>query len=179
MEPFIGQISLFGFNFAPRGWAFCHGQLLAIAQNTALFSLLGTQYGGNGTTTFGLPDLRGRVPLGFGPGPGLTPRTIGEIGGIESVTLISSQIPAHNHPIYVSGDAGTTDSANGNFLANGAVTIARGNTIPANLYGATSSAQLNPNSVGMTGGNIAHQNMQPYLVMNYCIAIQGVFPSRN
>lgn len=179
MEPFIGQIQLFGFNFAPRGWAYCHGQILSIAQNSALFSLLGTMYGGNGQTTFALPDLRGRVAIGHGQSPGFSTYTLGEQGGAESVTLLPNQMPSHSHPIHVFNGIGTTDVANGNYLANGAVTIARGNTVPANLYSTSQGGQLNQAAVGVQGGNLAHENRQPYLVMNYCIALVGIFPNRN
>lgn len=179
MEPYLGQIQLFGFNFPPRGWAFCHGQLLSITQNSALFALLGTTYGGDGVTTFGLPDLRGRVAIGHGQGPGLSIYDLGQQGGTESVTLLSNQMPAHTHQLMVSNAAGTTDVANGNYLANGAVTIARGNTVPANLYSTSQGGQLNQAAVGVQGGNLPHENRQPYLAMNYCIAVQGIFPPRN
>lgn len=178
-EPFIGQIQLFGFNYAPRGWAFCHGQILAINQYTALFSLLGTMYGGNGQSTFALPDLRGRVAIGFGQGPSLSQRTLGEFAGAENVTLSPHQMPVHTHQLMISNGTGTTDTANGNFLANGAVTIARGNIVPANIYGTGQNGQLNSNAVSSQGGSQPHNNMQPYLTLNYCIALQGVFPSRN
>lgn len=180
MEPFLGQIQLFGFNFAPRGWAFCHGQILSIAQNTALFSLLGTTYGGNGQTTFALPDLRGRVAIGQGHGPGLSPYDIGQMAGAENVTLITTQMPAHTHTLKVSNTTGTTDVASGNYLANAAVTIARGNTVPTNLnYSTDGNASLNQAAVSPQGGSQPHENIQPYLAMNYCIALQGIFPSRN
>ncbi|WP_205601703.1 phage tail protein [Sphingobacterium sp. xlx-130] len=179
MEPFIGQIQLFGFNFAPRGWAQCNGQILSIAQNTALFSLIGTYYGGNGQTTFALPDLRGRVAIGQGQGPGLSPYTMGEMAGFEHVTLLSTQMPMHTHPLMVSNATGTTDVANGNYLANGAVTIARGNTVSANVYGTSPGGQLNPATVSIQGGSQPHENRSPYLTLNYCIALVGIFPSRN
>ena len=167
-EPFIGQIQSFGFNFAPRNWAMCNGQLLSIAQNTALFSLLGTTYGGNGQTTFALPDLRGRTSLHQGQGPGLTNRTIGEVSGSETVTLIITEMPMHNH--LVNASAGT-----------------KLNAIPAsnNLGGATIytnaalDSVMDPVMITPTGGSQPHQNMQPYLVINWCIALQGIFPSRN
>ncbi|MCY4780334.1 tail fiber protein [Sphingobacterium sp. UT-1RO-CII-1] len=179
MEPFIGQIQLFGFNYAPRGWAFCHGQLLSINSNPVLFALLGTTYGGNGQSTFGLPDLRGRVAIGHGQSPGFSTYTLGEQGGAESVTLLPNQMPAHTHQLMVSNAAGTTDVANGNYLANGAVTIARGNTVPANLYSTSQGGQLNQAAVGVQGAGLPHENRQPYLVMNYCIALVGEYPSRN
>lgn len=179
MEPFLGQIVLFAGNFAPKGWAFCHGQIMSISTYTALFSILSTTYGGNGQSTFALPNLAGRVAVGEGHGPGLTKRVIGEMEGEEFVTLNVNQLPAHNHRIVASNAAGTTDVANDNFLANGAVTIARGNTIPASLYGTSSATNLNINAVSPQGQNHPHENMQPFLVLNYIIALDGVFPSRN
>lgn len=174
MEPFIGMIQIFGFNFAPRGWAFCQGQLLPIAQNTALFSLLGTMYGGNGQTTFGLPDLRGRVPMGFGQGQGLSPRNIGELSGTETVTLNTTQMPAHNHAMMASGDGQSIGNAGGNSLGS----VGRG--AGANIYAPGATNQVNMGSpTSMTGGSQPHNNLQPYLVMNYCIALEGIFPSRN
>lgn len=167
-SPFLGQISLFGFNFAPRGWAFCQGQILSIAQNTALFSLLGTMYGGNGQTTFGLPDLRGRVPVGQGQGPGLPSVTIGEVSGEVAHTLITTEIPAHNHALNAFSTTGTeTVPANG---------------VPANTQGsvnATANTAFAAPTVGITGGSQPHNNMQPYLGLNFSIAIEGIFPSRN
>lgn len=179
MEPYLGQIQLFGFSHPPLGWAACNGQIMSIAQYTALFSLLGTYYGGDGVTTFGLPDLRGRVAIGQGQGPGLQPYTIGEKSGSEFVTLLSTQMPMHNHQLMVSNATGTTDMATGNYLANGAVTIARGNTVPANLYATGQNAQLNPNAVSIQGGNQPHENRAPFLTLNYCIAVVGIYPSRN
>jgi len=158
MEPFIGQVMLFAGTFAPQGWARCEGQIMSIAQNSALYSILGTTYGGNGTTTFALPDLRGRVPLGQGTGPGLSSYSTGETGGAETCTLIYNQIPAHVHEVAVgpaSGDAG---------VANVAGT--------ASAVGGTS--RTNP-----SGGNQPHENRQPYIAMNYIIAIQGIYPSRS
>jgi microcystin-dependent protein len=169
-EPFIGQIQAFGFNFAPRGWATCDGQIISIAQNTALFSLLGTTYGGNGQTTFALPDLRGRVSLHQGSGPGLSSYVMGQSSGTENVTLISTQMPAHNHLVTANGTAGSKleDVPSGNFLG------------PAEAYSTTTTgATLNPQSLGIAGGNQPHPNMQPYLTINWCIALQGIFPSRN
>lgn len=179
MEPYLGQIQLFGFNFAPKGWASCEGQIMSIAQNTALFSLLGTQYGGNGQTTFALPDLRGRVAIGQGQGPGLKPYTIGELGGVESVTLTTQQIPAHNHIINVSNAEGTSNTASNNYLATGTTVIERGTKVPANIYGTAAGGTLNAAAVGMQGGNQAHPNIQPYLALYYCIALVGIYPSRN
>jgi microcystin-dependent protein len=167
-EPFIAEIVMFGGNFAPRGWAFCNGQILSIAQNTALFSLLGTTYGGNGQTTFGLPDLRSRVPMHAGQGPGLSSRTLGEVGGAESVTLIQNQMPQHGHPVAATSGDPTTSKP------GGAVPSAGG------AYAATSDGTvMNAAMVGATGGNQPHNNVPPYAVVNFIIAIQGIFPSRN
>jgi microcystin-dependent protein len=170
VEPYIGQISMAGFNFAPRGWALCNGQILSIAQNTALFSLLGTTFGGNGQTTFALPDLRGRVPIHQGQGPGLTPRTMGEVSGSENVTLISQEMPMHNHLVNVTTQDSTAKNPNGGFLGGTASPI----------YSPTANgATLNPQAVGLAGGNQPHNNMQPYLVISFMIALEGIFPSRN
>jgi len=172
-QPFIGQIITAGFNFAPRGYATCDGQILSIAQNTALFSLLGTTYGGNGTSTFALPDLRGRVPIHQGQGPGLTPRTMGELSGSENVTLISSQMPAHNHTVGALSTNGNLKSPTNNIPAN-----VQGTS--TNIYSASNAdTTMNPQMLGITGGSQPHNNMQPYLVINFCIALVGIFPSRN
>ncbi len=172
-EPFIGQIIQAGFNFAPRGYATCDGQILSIAQNTALFSLLGTTFGGDGRVTFGLPDLRGRVPLHQGQGPGLTPRVMGEMSGEENHTLISTEMPMHNHLMNAQSANGAVKSPSNNYLAS----VQGTNT---NIYATTSSgATMNPQSISLAGGNQPHNNMQPYLVINFCIALQGIFPSRN
>lgn len=168
-EPYIGEIRIFPYSFAPRGWAFCQGQILSIAQNTALFSLLGITYGGNGQTTFALPDLRGRVPMGSGQGPGLTNRTRGEMAGVESVTLLQNQMPAHSHAVACSSDDGNGGSPPGNYPASS------GNPIYSNAANST----MNPGMIGAAGGSQPHNNMQPYLVLNYCIALEGIFPSRN
>jgi microcystin-dependent protein len=169
-EPFLGEIRLFPYNFAPRGWAFCQGQILSIAQNTALFSLLGTTYGGNGVTTFALPDLRGRVAVSQGQGPGLSPYSLGEQGGVESVTLIATQMPQHNHLISVNNAGSSTGRPSGNYPGQ-----TSGNTYAPSSDGSTFA----PQAVGMAGGNQPHTNIQPYLALNYCIALEGIFPSRN
>jgi microcystin-dependent protein len=166
--PFIGQISMFAFNFPPRSWAQCNGQLLAIAQNQALFSLLGTTYGGNGTTTFALPDLRGRTPLHWGQGPGLSNRTLGQNGGEENHTLITTEMPAHNHLMNANSGSPTASSPSGNFAAQ--------NT---SAYSTTSNATMNSADIGNMGGSQPHPNQSPYLVINICIALAGIFPSRN
>lgn len=185
MEPFIGQIQLFGFSFAPVGWALCNGQLLPISQNTALFSLLGTMYGGDGVSTFGLPNLVGRVPIHFGNSLGFGYFTQGQIGGEISHTLITTEMPAHNHVVnsvlkVSSSDAGIHTPADTNSIA--AAMDINGDT--ANSFIASApNTQLNNGSIvssaGITGGSQPHNNMQPYLVVNYCIALQGIFPSRN
>jgi microcystin-dependent protein len=173
--PFLGEIRLFGCNFAPRGWQVCDGRLMAIAENDALYALLGTTYGGDGVTTFGLPDLRGRLPLGQGQGAGLTPRIIGELSGVESVTLTTQQIPSHNHAVIANASAATTGTV-GTGVIPGAV--AGQTNYATSLVGATpftASAQ----SVGIAGGSQPHDNCMPSLVLNYCIAVEGIFPSRN
>lgn len=176
MEPFLGQIQPFGFNFAPRGWSFCAGQVLAIAQNSALFSLLGTAYGGNGQTTFGLPDLRARAAVGFGNNvPGLTPFAIGEKGGSQTHTMSSAEMPSHSHTLSASDEPGTntTPQAN-NYLASvvgtskgGLYSASAGNTIPLG----------NPTSTA--GNSQAFSILNPFQAINFSIALQGVFPSRN
>jgi microcystin-dependent protein len=175
MEPFLGMIIVFPYNFPPRGWAFCQGQVLLIAQNTALFSLIGTTYGGDGQTTFALPDLRGRTVLSGGQGPGLSTYTLGQHSGQETVTLTLNQIPSHSHTGNVKVGSGLANSATGagnNFAANtGGTSIynsgAAGDNMAANVI------------TNITGGSQAHNNMIPYLVLNYCIAMEGIYPSRN
>jgi len=170
MNPFLGEIREFGFNFAPVGWAMCNGQLLSISQNTALFSLLGTQYGGNGTTNFALPNLQGRVPMGQGQGPGLSSRVIGEVDGTETVTLLVTEIPSHSHlPQCNSGD-GNAYGPGGNFWSQDAAGNAE--------YASTGATPMNGAALLPTGGGQPHSNMQPYLALNFCIAMQGIFPSR-
>lgn len=165
-EPFLGQLMLFGGNFAPRGWALCNGQILAINQNTALFSLLGTTYGGNGQTTFALPDLRGRAPLHAGQGPGLSPYALGQVGGTENVTLLATEMPAHTHAQPATAADETTNRPNAAVPARGGVYA---NSPDGSNLAATTSA----------GGSQPHTNIQPYVTLNYCIALEGIFPSRN
>lgn len=173
-EPFIGQIMMFGGNFAPRGWAFCNGQLLSIAQNTALFSILGTTYGGDGQTTFALPDLRGRVPMQWGNGPGLTPRTLGESSGAENVTLLTTQMPAHNHSAQaVEGPANIEGP-------QGALWATAEPTGTVSTYSTSNpNATMSPTAIGQAGGNQPHNNMQPYLCVSFIIALEGIYPSRS
>jgi microcystin-dependent protein len=175
MDPFLGMITIFGFNFAPRGWAFCAGQILSIQQNTALFALLGTTYGGNGQTTFGLPDLRSRVAIGMGQGPGFSNYVIGQTGGTENVTLLSQQMPAHTHTMMGSADAQTVGNVSGSSLGSAARGASSGT-----IYAPGTTNQVPMGSATTpAGGNQPHPNMQPYLTVNYCIALEGIFPSRN
>jgi microcystin-dependent protein len=166
-QPFLGQIMLFAGNFAPLGWALCNGQLMSIQQNTALFSILGTTYGGNGTTTFGLPDFRGRVPLHWGQGLGLANYAIGQMAGSENTTLLQTNLPSHTHPISASTLPANGDNPNGAVLASG----------PSYIQPAEANTALAPS--GATGGNQPFNNIQPYLALTFVIALQGVFPSRN
>lgn len=172
MDPFVAEIRIFPFNFAPRGWAWCDGQLLPLSQNTALFSLLGTTYGGNGKSNFALPDLQGRAPMFWGQGPGLSLRDLGETGGSETVSLLESEIPAHSHALMslpVPGDAQTPN----------ATSIAR--VVGATPYLPPAGAPLismSDNALAPTGGDQPHNNLQPYLTLYFCIAMQGVFPPR-
>lgn len=170
-NPFVGQIDIVPYNFAPFGWALCQGQLLPIAQNTALFSLLGTQYGGDGMTTFALPDFRGRMAIGQGQGPGLEPYIIGETGGEESVTLTLSQLPVHSHAAMGSSTSATTLGPTGSEWA----------TTTTYLYSSTATTlvPMNNGAIGAMGGGQPHENRPPYLVMTFIIALQGIYPARN
>jgi microcystin-dependent protein len=178
-EPFIGQIQPFGFNFAPRGWALCDGQILPISQNTALFSLLGTTYGGNGQTNFALPDLRGRMMVHQGSGPGLPPVVMGEVAGSPQQTLLISNMPAHNHMLNASTTAadGSTPANTFLALANGADNL--GNPVTVQIYGPAANTTMNPMAIGISGGSVPFSIMPPYLVISICIALNGIFPSRN
>jgi microcystin-dependent protein len=172
MEGVIATIMMFAGNFAPKNWAFCQGQILSIAQNTALFSLLGTTYGGNGTTTFALPDLRGRVPVGTGQGPGLSNYALGQMSGAESVTMSVNQMPAHQHgvtPPAKNGGGDDTNPGGTKFMA----------TASTDLYANASNVTMGAYSTGVAGGNQPLPIVQPYLGMNYVICLYGVYPSRN
>lgn len=173
-EPFIGQIIIAGFNFAPRGYATCDGQILSIAQNAALFSLLGTTFGGNGQTTFALPDLRGRVAINQGQGPGLSTYVIGQQGGTESVTILSSQMPAHTHTLNANAGSGNTATP-----GSGTVLAASSTRGTNNYSSAGANTALAPTSVSAAGNSQPVSVIQPYLAVNYSIALQGIFPSRN
>ena len=180
MEGTIAEIRMFAGTFAPRNWAFCNGQIMSIVQNTALFSLIGTTYGGNGQTTFALPDLRSRVPRGTGQGPGLTNVNLGEVSGTETVTLLTTQMPAHTHSatVAVNQNPGTSANPVGNFLAGGVDATA--NPIPT-YAAAAAGGNLNASSVniGIAGNSQPVPHLNPYLGMNYIICLFGIFPSRN
>ena len=180
MDEFIGIIKIFGGNFAPRGWALCNGQLLSISQYTALFSILGTTYGGDGRTTFALPDLRGRVAVGEGTGPGLPAVDLGELAGEPTHTLIQNEIPAHAHGAVVSSaDAAQSAATAGSTIATPGSSSGRSFTPTLGFNTSTPNTVLNPGSITPTGGSQPHNNMQPYLGVNYIICLDGVFPSRN
>jgi len=169
-DQFVAEIRIFPFNFPPTGWAFCDGQIMPLSQNTALFSLLGTTYGGDGKSTFALPDLQGNAPMQPGQGQGLSLRDLGELGGVESVTLLVSEIPVHNHIINVSGASATDDTPTGERFAVGS---------QVGMYGPfAANATLAFQALPPSGGGLPHNNMQPYLTLNFCIALQGIFPAR-
>lgn len=175
-EPYIGEIQLFGFNFNPRDWAFCNGAILPIQQNTALFSLLGTQYGGNGSTNFALPNLNARVACGAGNGAGLSPRDVGETFGVGSVQLIQPEMPAHAHGANAYSQT-AVGSGTGTPVNGGGLSFLATNT-GARTYNATPNTTLAPTMAQPAGNSQPHENRQPYLAMNFCIALQGVFPAR-
>ncbi len=162
----------FGFNFAPRGWMLCDGRILPISQYTALFSLLGTTYGGNGTSTFGLPNLQGRVPMHPGHGPGLSTYVLGEISGSETVTVLSSEMPIHTHSVQAA-TGGTAEAVPGSATWLGV-------SAPARAYvNADPTVQMSTKAIAVSGGSQSHENMQPFLTINFCIAYEGIYPSRN
>lgn len=174
-DPFVAEIRIFPFNFAPKGWAWCDGQLLPLSQNTALFSLLGTTYGGNGKSNFALPDLQGRAPMHPGQGPGLSLHDLGETGGSETVSLLESEIPAHIHTVNIDVDNGFAESAT--IAPSG--TQALGLTSSRFIYSAPPvQGFMAPESLAPAGGDQPHNNLQPYLTFYFCIALQGVFPPR-
>jgi microcystin-dependent protein len=173
-DQFVGEIRTFGFNFAPSGWALCNGQLLPISQNTALFSLLGTIYGGDGKSTFALPNLQGRAPMFWGQGPGLSQHDEGESAGEPFVTLLDSEMPAHQHSLNANSAAGDLPTP------GPAISLARSTPfIYKTPAGAAAPLPLSPSAVGVTGGSQPHNNMMPFLTVNLCIALQGIFPPRS
>jgi len=169
VEQFIGEIRLFPYSFAPRGWALCDGRSLRIAQHTALFSLLGTSYGGDGRVTFALPDLRGRVAVSSGQGPGLGPYFVGESGGFERVSLSDAQMPSHAHEVPVDSASGDSDTPDARFLG-------RAPGVPT-YSGTTNGTSLHHAAISRSGGGQPHENRPPHLVLSYCIALEGIFPS--
>jgi len=172
-DPFVAEIRIFPFTFAPKGWAFCNGQLIPISQNTALFALLGTTYGGDGKSTFALPDLQGSAAMHPGQGSGLSLRDLGEIGGVDNVTLVESEIPVHTHTLMASGeDANDDDPKNASWATSVGVAMYQ----PAS---AGNLVNMAPQALTPAGGSLPHNNMQPYLTLNFCIALQGVFPPRH
>jgi microcystin-dependent protein len=169
-DPFVAEIRIFPFNFAPKGWAWCDGQLLPLSQNTALFSLVGTTYGGNGKSNFALPDLQGRAPMHPGQGPGLSLHDLGETGGSDTVSLLESEIPLHTHQISAADMVADVPSPAGMMFAS----PPSGN----NFAGLANTVQMSANMLAPAGGDQPHNNMQPYLTFYFCIALQGVFPPR-
>lgn len=169
MDPFVAEIRVFPFNFAPKGWAFCDGQILPLSQNTALFSLLGTTYGGDGKSNFALPNMQGNCSMHPGQGPGLSLHDLGETGGSETVSLLESEIPSHNHTMFANSTPATKSTAAGCSLARSAV---------GSLYDAAGGKQLSDFCIAPAGGDQPHNNMMPYLTLNWCIALQGVYPPR-
>lgn len=179
-DQFVAEIRIFPFNFPPTGWAFCNGQLMPISQNTALFSLLGTTYGGDGKSTFALPDLQGNVPMQPGQGQGLSLRDLGEMSGAESITLLTSEIPIHTHTMQVSSQDATTASPTGAYPAKGLWDAGTGGGLAGTFVPTNAGSQqlMNPQQLSPAGGGLPHNNMQPYLTLNFCIALQGIFPQR-
>lgn len=176
-NPFVAEIRILPFNFAPKGWAFCDGQLLPLSQNTALFSLLGTTYGGDGRATFALPNLQGCAPMHPGQGPGLSLHDLGETGGTTSVTLLQAELPVHNHAVNCLDSARTKGQVGVPVMA---ILAKAGTTVAAYTSGINSgNAQLNPNTLSIVGSSYPHNNLMPYLTLNFCIALQGVFPPRS
>jgi len=178
--PYLGEMRLFAGNFAPRGWAFCNGQSLSISQNDALFALIGTIYGGDGQNTFNVPDLRGRVPLNQGQGPGLSTYTIGQVAGVETVTLSTAQMPAHSHALNATTATGSVTTPGSSVML--ATPVEAG--VKTSLYvvpgtSAVNQAPMAPQSIGPVGGGQPHENMMPFQSINYIIALEGIFPSRN
>ena len=179
-DQFLAEIRIFAGNFAPLGWAFCNGQLLPISQNPALFSLLGTFYGGDGKSTFGLPNLQGSVPLGAGQGVGLTDYVVGETGGSDNVTLLSTEMPSHSHGLVGATGSATSDSPANRVYAKGNALV-QGTTDSVFVYSTTTTGltALSPTSMGTAGGNQPHNNLMPYQALNFIISLTGIFPARS
>lgn len=175
-DQYIGEIRIFAGDFAPAGWALCNGQLLPISQNAALFSILGVSFGGNGQTTFALPDLRSRVPVHQGQGLNLSPYSVGQQVGAEQIALLPNQMPAHTHTVSASGSNGSVPTASGNFPATAAPS--RGQSGAPDIYGTTASATMNPAMIASAGNGLPHANIQPSLCLTFIIALQGIYPSR-
>ena len=173
-DPFVAEIRIVPYNFAPTGWAFCNGQILPISQNTALFSLLGTTYGGNGQSTFALPNFQGSAPIHWGSGPGLTSRNLGEVGGQANVTLLTSELPAHTHSAQADATAGGVASPAGATWGK-----APGRTPPPAYSNAAPDVSMSPLALAVSGQSFPHNNLSPYLVLNFIIALQGIFPPRS
>lgn len=174
-DQFVAEIRIFPFNFPPKGWAFCDGQILPISQNTALFSLLGTTYGGDGKSNFALPNLQGCAPMQAGQGPGLSLRDLGETGGEQTVTLLQTEMPAHSHTVQcLSAGEGDNSPQNADWAGGG-----RGAPPMYTPLIQAQTVQMNPFAMSVTGGNLPHNNMPPYLCLNFCIALQGIFPARS
>ena len=172
MDPFVAEIRIFPFNFAPKGWAFCDGQILPLSQNTALFSLLGTTYGGDGKSNFALPNMQGNAPMHPGQGPGLSLHDLGETGGSDTVSLLESEIPSHSHAVMAAVNPSTARLPAPN------VSIARSAGVSAYQTNTTQLVNMADNAIAPAGGDQPHNNMQPYLTLNFCIALQGVYPPR-
>jgi microcystin-dependent protein len=178
-DPFVAEIRIFGFNFAPTGWAMCNGQILPISQNTALFSLLGTFYGGDGKSNFALPNLQGSAAMHTGQGPGLSQRFLGEMSGSQAVTLVAADMPAHTHSFNAVNSNAAVQNPQGAALAKGRYASGTQNGAVAFYQTAAPNVTMAPNSVAVAGGSLPHNNLQPYLTLNFCIALQGVYPPRN
>jgi microcystin-dependent protein len=175
-EPFMGQIISVGFNFAPLNWALCNGQLMSISQNDALFTLLGTTYGGDGQSTFGLPNLQGRVPINQGQGPGLNSYALGQMAGTETVTLLPNQLPQHNHFVNTANSAGSTNTPASNTVLSDE---GPGSPVVMTYVPFANAQPLTGQTIGQSGSSLPHDNQQPYLVVNFCIALYGLYPSQN
>jgi microcystin-dependent protein len=177
-DQFVAEIRIFPFNFAPTGWALCNGQLMPITQNTALFSLLGTMYGGDGKSTFALPNLQGSLPLFWGQGPGLSSYVEGETGGSDTITLIDTEMPSHSHTLNANTVAGTAADPNGNMFSDGNWSL-QGASGKVQYYTTQApAAQMNVNTIAPSGSSFPHNNLMPYLTVSFCIALQGIFPPR-